>query len=97
MGGIVPSSLSRGRLREVSRSRLDRERIVPHIIDRLYFTRRAEQSRMAMGAAAGAGARLAHRQLARAYATLAAPSLAAPHSNGREALARWADDGGFPR
>jgi len=69
---------------------------MPHIIDRLYFTRRAEQSRIAMAVAADAGAKLAHRQLEQAYATLAAPGFAAP-SDGREALACWADEGGFPR
>jgi len=70
---------------------------MPHIIDRLYFTRRAEQSLTAMAAAAeGSGARAAHGVLSQAYAMLAAPSPEAP-SDGREALACWADEGGFPR
>jgi len=67
---------------------------MPHTINHLYFARRAEQSRIAMGAAAGSGARLAHRQLTQAYAMLAEPSPAA-QGDGREALACWADDGGF--
>jgi len=69
---------------------------MPHIIDRLYFTRRAEQSRVAMTVAADAGAKLAHRQLEQAYATLAAPSPTA-QGDGREARATWAIEGGFPR
>ena len=67
---------------------------MPQAIDRLYFTRRAAQSRIAMGAAAESGARLAHRQLTQAYAILAEPSSAAG-SDGRDALACWANDGGF--
>jgi len=67
---------------------------MPQTINRLYFARRAEQSRIAMGAAAGSSARLAHRQLTQAYATLAEPSPVA-QSEGREAFARWANDGGF--
>ena len=67
---------------------------MPQTINRLYFARRAEQSRIAMGAAVGLGARLAHRQLTQAYATLAEPS-AVGQGEGREALACWANDGGF--
>lgn len=67
---------------------------MPQTINRLYFARRAEQSRVAMGAAAGSSARLAHRQLTQAYAVLAEPSYAA-QGDGRDALACWANDGGF--
>jgi len=67
---------------------------MPQTIERLYFTRRAEQSRIAMRAAAGRGARLAHRQLRKAYAILAEPAPAS-RSEGREELACWANEGGF--
>lgn len=65
-----------------------------HATDRLYFTRRAEQSRVAMGAAAGPDAQLAHRLLMQAYATRAESCLVAQR-DGREALAGWTNDGGF--
>jgi len=66
---------------------------MPRKLNRLYFAQRAEQSRIAMMAAVGDGARLAHRQLMQAYAVLAAPDRKASPGE-EEALSRWDDEGG---
>ena len=73
--------------------------------NRLYFARRAEQSRTARAAAKDPGARLAHDQLLSAYNLLAklplqvetsvrAGAAVLPMTESEDRLTRWDNDGG---